>query len=232
MTGESLLIIDDDITISDYLNVCLSNEGYEVYNVQTSEEAQKLLHTYIPDLILLDLNLPGMGGFDFCKILKNNSYLSAIPIIMLTSDSSEESVVIGLESGADDYINKKSSQKVLLARIKAVLRRKFKINTENNIENDSILKIKNLIIDSKRYEVFVSNKIVDLSVSEFKILYFLALKPGWVFTRTQIIEYLDNDSDASTERTIDVLIVSLRKKLSPYNDCIETVRGVGYSFKE
>ena len=174
--------------------------------------------------------LPGIDGLEVCKILKKDSEYSSIPIIMLTAKGEESDIVTGLELGADDYIPKPFSPRVLIARVKAVLRRK-KVNQEKLSESD-VVKIHEIVIHPGRHEVKVNQKLVDLTYTEFSLLYFLAQRPGWVFTRYQIVDALRGEDYPVTERAVDVQIVGLRKKLGKAGKYVDTVRGVGYRFKE
>jgi two-component system, OmpR family, alkaline phosphatase synthesis response regulator PhoP len=228
MSKERILIVDDEEDILELVRYNLEREGYETACVTTGEEALKAARTELPDLVLLDLMLPGVDGLDVAKLLKSDPKTQHIPIVMLTAKGEEADVVTGLELGADDYITKPFSPRVVIARTKAVLRRKSK----QPIEDSSIIKIHGLMIHPGRHEVLVENKPVDLTFTEFRVLHFLARRPGWVFTRTQIVDSVHGDDYPVTDRSVDVQIVGLRKKLGPYGHYIETVRGVGYRFKE
>jgi len=228
MSGEKILAVDDEENIRELVRYNLAREGYQVTTVGSGEEALKQAGEKPPDLIVLDLMLPGMDGFDVCKQLKNDVRTAHIPIVMLTVKGEESDIVVGLELGADDYITKPFSPKVLLARIKAVLRRKEK---EPLGESDT-LSIGDLTIHPGRHEVLVQGKPVELTATEFRILHLMARKPGWVFTRYQIVDAARGDNIAVTARSVDFHITSLRRKLGPCSDYIETVWGVGYRFKE
>ncbi|MBD3305593.1 response regulator, partial [candidate division KSB3 bacterium] len=206
----------------------LAKEGYRIDGVFSGEEACKKVKEGAYDLVILDLMLPSMDGLDVCKILKNESHTAHIPIIMLTAKSEEADVVLGLELGADDYITKPFSPRVLLARVRAVLRRKQK----EEQEDAPVMTLGELQIHPSRYEVFVKGLPVKLTNTEFGILMCLAKRPGWVFTRYQIIDAVKGEEYVVTDRAVDVQIVSLRKKLGPLGHLIETVRGVGYRFKD
>lgn len=231
MASESILIVDDDIDICELLKTSLINAGFETYYSNSGVTALNFMKTLIPDLILLDVLMPGMTGIEFCEEIRSKGMFSNIPIIMLTTEGQEESVIKGLEAGADDYIVKNVSTNVIIARIKTVLRRKL-VNRISCDDENTVLKVDNLLIDPKRYEVLINSTPISLSVSEFKILHFLAVKPGWVYTRNQILDEIYNDDAGHTDRSIDVLITGLRKKLGEYSKYIETIRGVGYSFTE
>ncbi len=181
----------------------------------------------MPDLIVLDLMLPDMDGLEVTKIMKGDSNTQNIPIIMLTAKGEESDIVIGLELGADDYVTKPFSPRVLVARVKALLRRRKSFV----VEDFSSLKVGNILIHPGRREVTVDGKKVDLTFTEFSILNFLARRPGWVFTRFQIVDAVRGEDYPVTDRSVDVQIVGLRKKLGQAGNLIETVRGVGYRFK-
>ena len=192
------------------------------------EEALKLVPKHSLDLILLDLMLPGIDGLEVCRRLKQETVTRTIPVVMLTAKGEESDIVAGLEIGADDYITKPFSPKVLIARLRALLRRK----TKNEIDEESPIETHGLLIHPGRHEVLLGGKPLELSFTEFKILQFLASRPGWVFTRYQIVDAVRGEEYSVTERSVDVQIVGLRKKLGKLGNCIETVRGVGYRFKE
>lgn len=223
-----ILIVEDDEDILEFVTYNLSKEGCQVSGAASGEKALDSLKSHLPDLILLDLMLPGLDGLEVCKILKSKPGTADIPIIMMTAKGEEADIVTGLELGADDYIVKPFSLRVLSARVKAVLRRKSGAQEETG----EIIEIKDLIIHSGKHEVTVAGKAVDLTLSEFGLLRLLAQRPGWVFTRGQIIDGLRGEDYAVTERSVDVQVVGLRKKLGEYGKSIESVRGVGYRFKE
>jgi len=228
MPSQHVLAVDDEEAILDLLEYNLSREGYRVTCVQTGEEAVKAAKSQAPDLILLDLMLPGLDGLEVCRILRKAPATSGIPIVMLTAKGEESDIVKGLELGADDYVTKPFSPKVLLARIKAVLRRK----ESPSVDASAPLKVHDVVIHPGRHEVLVVDEPVQLTLTEFKILHFLASRPGWVFTRYQIVDAVHGTDYPVTDRSVDVQIVGLRKKLGHAGRYIETVRGVGYRFKE
>lgn len=228
MAKERILVVEDEEDILELVRFNLSREGYSVTGAATGEEAWKLASSRVPDLIVLDLMLPGIDGLEVTKMIKNDSRTRDIPIVMLTAKGEESDIVTGLELGADDYITKPFSPRVLVARVKAVLRRKVKAPTEES----SVLKIHDLVIHPGRHEVLVEGKSIELTFTEFGILSYLARRPGWVFTRSQIVDAVRGDDYFVTDRAVDVQIVGLRKKLGPASKYIETVRGVGYRFKE
>lgn len=228
MAKQKILIVDDEEDILELLRFNLTREGYHVIPATTGEETLRLASTETPDLILLDLMLPGIDGLAVAKHLKNDEKTRDIPIIMLTAKGEEADIVTGLELGADDYITKPFSPRVLVARVRSVLRRRKK----EPIKNGSVYRIHDLVIHPGRREVWVKDQSVELTFSEFGILNFLVKRPGWVFTRSQIVDAVRGDDYYVTDRSVDVQIVGLRKKLGPAGKYIETVRGVGYRFKD
>jgi two-component system alkaline phosphatase synthesis response regulator PhoP len=228
MAQERILVVDDEEDIQELVRYNLVRNGFDVTVVGTGEAALDETRSKQPDMILLDLMLPGIDGLEVCNLLKHDSKTSHIPIVMLTARGEEADVVAGLELGADDYITKPFSPRVLVARVKAVLRRK----SEAPIDRSAVLKRKDLTIHPGRHEVVVKGKQVQLTSTEFEILYHLARRPGWVFTRHQIIDAARGEEYPVTDRSVDVHIVGLRKKLGSAGKLIETVRGVGYRFRE
>ncbi|MDX9786504.1 MAG: response regulator transcription factor [Desulfobacterales bacterium] len=228
MGKAKILIVDDEEDIQELVRVNLEKEGYETACAETGEKALKLANRDNFDLIVLDLMLPGLDGLEVSQQLKGNPATKNTPIVMLTAKGEEADVVTGLELGADDYITKPFSPRILLARVKAVLRRKGRIKEEVN----DIIHIRELLIHPGRREVLLDGQAVDLTYTEFQVLYYLAKRPGWVLTRTQIVDAVRGNDYPVTDRSVDVQIVGLRKKLGAYGDLIQTVRGVGYRFKE
>lgn len=228
MAKERILVVEDEKDIFELVKFNLTREGYVVVGAQSGEEALKQISKELPNLVVLDLMLPGMDGLSVAKKIKNNSEFEHIPIVMLTAKGEDADIVSGLEIGADDYIIKPFSPRVLIARIRAVLRRK----NDRHTGDKPVVRICNLEIHPGRMEVKVSGKPVKLTYSEFHILNFLAKKPGWVFTRFQIVDAVRGEDYPVTDRSVDVQIVGLRKKLGTAGKYIETVRGVGYRFKE
>ena len=221
-------IVEDEEDILEFVTYNLSKEGYSIEGIASGEVALEKARSNLPDLVLLDLMLPGIDGLEVCKALKNNPDTAHIPIIMLTAKGEEADIVTGLELGADDYIVKPFSLRVLSARVKAVLRRRSK----EPADQTEIIKINDLIIHPGRHEATMKGQKIELTKTEFGLLYLLASRPGWVFTRGQIIEEVRGEDYAVTERSVDVQVVGLRKKLREYGKLIETVRGVGYRFRE
>ena len=228
MPKEKILVVDDEEDILELVRYNLAKEGYRVSCVTSGEQALKEAKEGAPDLILLDLMLPGLDGLDVCKRLKSDPVTSVIPIIMLTAKGEDADIVTGLELGAEDYVTKPFSPRVLLARLKACLRRK----RQEEADETGILRVGDFTINASRHEVLVKDKPAALTATEFRILYFLARRSGWVFSRDQIIRAVKGDDYPVTERSVDVQIAGLRKKLGSSGDCVETVRGVGYRLKE
>ena len=223
MPKEKILIVDDEEDILSLVEYNLKKEGYRTIGVKTGEAALQLVEEQTPDLIILDLMLPEMDGLEVCRILKSNENTSDIPIIMLTAKGEETDIVVGLEIGADDYVTKPFSPRVLLARTKALLRRK----TKEPISKE-IIQVENLVIDTGKYLVTIEGKPISLTSTEFNLLRFLAQHRGKVFTRNQLLDNVWKDETFVIDRTVDVHIRSLRKKLGSAANLIETVRGVGY----
>lgn len=228
MAKEKILVIEDEEDIQELLKFNLAKEGYQVLLAGTGEAGLQQAMTHLPDLILLDLMLPKIDGLEVCKRIRAHPKASVIPIIMLTAKGEESDVVTGLEVGADDYIVKPFSPKVVIARIRNLLRRRDK----SDAPQEEPIKIKDLFIHPGRHEVTIKNKPVDLTFTEFRVLQLLASRPGWVFSRQQIVDSVRGEDYAVTERSVDVQIVGLRKKLGTHGAHIETIRGVGYRFRD
>jgi len=228
MAREHVLIVEDEEDIQELIVYNLSREGFRTSIAGSGEDAVKKARAERIDLVILDLMLPGIDGLDVCKLLKKEEKTQSIPIIMLTAKGEESDIITGLELGADDYIVKPFSPKVLVARIKTVLRRK----SAEPVDDSVPILIHDLAIHPGRREVLVKKRPVELTNMEFRVLHLLAGKPGWVFSRYQIVEGVRGDNYPVTDRSVDVLIVGLRKKLGLAGEYIETVRGVGYRFKE
>ncbi|MGO9567432.1 MAG: response regulator [Desulfomonilaceae bacterium] len=228
MLKQKILVVDDEEDILELIRYNLAKEGYRVACVTSGEQALREAKEGAPDLILLDLMLPGLDGLDVCRRLKSDPVTSIIPIIMLTAKGEDADIVTGLELGAEDYVTKPFSPRVLLARLRACLRRK----TQEETDETAVLRIGDLAINPSRHEVLVKGKRAALTATEFRILYFLARRPGWVFSRDQIIKAVKGDDYPVTERSVDVQIAGLRKRLGNAGNSIETIRGVGYRLKE
>jgi len=229
MSKETILIVDDEEDIIELIKYNLKNEGYAILTATTGEQAIKIAKNARPDLVVLDLMLPGIDGLEVTRHLKKNDDTMDIPIVMVTAKGEESDVVTGLELGANDYISKPFSPRELTARIRAILRRRQK-----TIPGDPprIKQEGDMMIDRAKHVVTLGGELLDLTLSEFDLLSFLSDKKGWVFTRGQIVDAIHGENYAVTERSVDVIIVGLRKKLKHYSSQIETVRGVGYRFKE
>lgn len=228
MSKEHILAVDDEEDILELIRYNLEKEGYRVSSAVSGEDALAQARAKLPDLILLDLMLPGMDGFEVCKMLKNDAKTTSIPIVMLTAKGEDADIVTGLELGADDYITKPFVPRILIARIRAILRRRKK----SEMIKDSVIKIQSITVDPTRFEVQVDGESISLTATEFHILHHLVQHPGWVFTRSQIIDSVKGTDYPVTDRSVDVQIVGLRKKLKSAGHLIETVRGIGYRFKE
>jgi two-component system, OmpR family, alkaline phosphatase synthesis response regulator PhoP len=228
MARTRILVVDDEPDILELVQYNLSKAQYEVVGVESGEEALVQVRTTPPDLIVLDLMLPGVDGLEVCRALKRDTRTAAVPIVMLTARGEEADIVAGLELGADDYLTKPFSPRVLLARIRAVLRR---LHTES-VAEDAVITHHGLVLHPGRHEVLVEGQPVPLTLTEFRVLHLLARHPGWVFTRNQIIAATQGADVNVTERAVDVHIVSLRRKLGAIGEAIETIRGVGYRLQE
>ena len=224
MTNKTILIIDDEEPIRELLKLTLQSAGFDsVLEASNGEDGLALATRYLPDLILLDLMLPGMDGLSVCRRLKTSPDTHTIPIIMLTAKSDESDIVVGLEMGANDYITKPFSRKVLTARIRA----QFRIAEQQ--DQSSVLQVAGLSINRDQRRVSISGESVSLTFSEFEILVLFAAHPGRVFTRGQIIRRIKGEDYPVTDRAVDVQIVNLRRKLGEWGAAhIETIRGIGY----
>ncbi len=229
MSKETILIVDDEEDIIELIQYNLKTEGYDILTATSGEAAIEIADRDQPDLIVLDLMLPGIDGLEVTQRLKGTHATRDIPIVMLTAKGEESDIVTGLEMGANDYISKPFSPRELVARVRGILRRRRK--TDPPPQGD-VRRVGEMIIDRGRHQVTLEGEPLDLTLSEFQLLSFLSEKKGWVFTRGQIVDAIHGENYAVTDRSIDVIIVGLRKKLKQYAAHIETVRGVGYRFKE
>ncbi len=225
MSKPHILVVDDEEDIQELVRYNLAAEGYGVQCAGSGEEAIRRIRSEPVDLVVLDLMLPKMNGVEVARILRSDDKTSRISIVMLTAKSEEPDVISGLQL-ADDYVTKPFSPRILMARIQAVLRRKSDPSHTDCISRGDIR------IDPNRRRVEVTGSAVELSFSEFEILLILSRRPGWVFSRSQIVDAVRGDNYPVTERSVDVQIVGLRKKLGTCGHYIETVRSVGYRFKE
>ena len=228
MAKETILVVDDEEDILELVRYNLNKDGYKITCALTGEDALKKARAETFDLIILDLMLPGIDGLEVTRKLKDNPKTRSVPVVMLTAKGDESDVVAGLELGADDYITKPFSPRILTARVRAVLRRK----TADPEDDTTIIRIHGFNIDPGKRSVMVDNQSIELTYTEFQVLWNLARRPGWVFTRSQIVDAVRGDDYPVTDRSVDVQIVGLRKKLGNHGEYIETVRGVGYRFRE
>ncbi len=228
MPKEKILIVDDEQDIVELVRYNLSREGYQTITSLSGEDAISKARSKLPELIILDLMLPGLDGLEVCKMLRADNKTARIPIIMLTAKSEESDIVTGLEVGADDYVVKPFSPRVLVSRVKTILRRRTSAVTEDQ----TVIKLNDIVIDPMRHEVSVKGRQIDLTFTEFRILQTLAGRPGVVFSRYQIVDAIRGSDYPVTDRSVDVQIVSLRKKLGSAGRHIETVRSVGYKFRD
>ena len=229
MQKPNVLIVEDEADIRELVRYNLQRENFAVFEAGSGEEGLQLVDRTIPDLILLDLMLPGKDGLEVCRILKRDDRTRGIPVVMMTARGDESDIVTGLELGAEDYIVKPFSPRVLCARAKAVLRRNASVP---ELAPDDVVRIHDMVIHPGRHEVLVKDHAVDLTATEFRILHFLARRPGWVFTRYQIVDAVHGEDYPVTERSVDVQVVGLRRKLKRAGSYIETVRGIGYRFRD
>ncbi len=220
-----IAIIDDEPDIVELVDLHLKKAGFMTKGFFEAESFYRFLSTHIPDLIILDLMLPDADGFEICKYLKKQEKYAQIPVVMLTAKADETDKVLGLELGADDYVTKPFSPRELIARVKAVLRRKVQKEEERIVIGDI------LTIDLKRFEVVVEKKKLELTSTEFKILQLLSSKQGWVFSRENILQYLWGHEKTVVDRTVDVHVRHLREKLGKAAYLVKNIRGIGYKIE-
>ncbi len=228
MTRKKIIVVEDEPDIVDVVTYNLNREGYSVLAAQRGDEGLNLIRSEAPDLVLLDLMLPGMDGLSICRQMKSDGSLRDIPIIIASAKGEESDVVIGLEMGADDYLAKPFSPRELLARIKAVLRRG---SPRGGVDKDRIV-IRDLIIDSEKHEVKIQDEVISLTSTEFKLLHHLASSKGRAFSREQLLNRVVGMGVVVVDRNIDVHIRAVRKKLGDHSNMIQTIRGIGYRFVE
>jgi len=226
---KTIFVIDDEKDIREILKINLTSEGYEVITFPSASEAKKRLDTESPDLIVLDIMMEGKDGFEFCREIRSNEKLKSIPVIFLSARSEEFDKVLGLELGGDDYLTKPFSIKELRSRIKAVLRRTGSIPESDKVP---ILKYKGVELNPEKYSLKVDNDEIKLTKTELNMLTLFMENPGKIFTRDNIINSVRGHDVFVVDRTIDVHIMNLRKKLGDYKNIITTFSGVGYGFKE
>ncbi|HJO91976.1 MAG TPA: response regulator transcription factor [Victivallales bacterium] len=226
MNKSKILLVDDEKDIADLIAYNLKKADFLVHYVKSGEACLEIVKEFKPDVILLDIMMPGISGIETCRRLKEHKSTKSIPVIMLTAKSTEIDIVHGLNSGADDYITKPFSIKVLLARINAMIRR----DSDEEVKSE-IFSIGDLIINNQTREVFLGKKKIELTYSRFEILLLFINNPNKVFSRNGIVKKIKGDDYPVTARSIDVHIVELRKKLGDFGKNIETVRGVGYKMR-
>ena len=222
-----VLLIEDEEDIAALIKLQAELSGYKLHVEVDGINGYRAIEREKPDLVILDIMLPGENGLDVCRRMKGNPDLKGIPVIILSAKGEELDIVLGLELGADDYVQKPFSPKVLLSRMKAILRRGR--DSEKPLKT---VKFSDFLLDVDRYILRKGEKVIPLTLSEFGILRRLLANKGKVLTRNQLLEDVNNDDSFIVDRNIDVHIASLRKKLGPTFDAIETVRGVGYRFRE
>ena len=229
MARETILIVDDEEDIVELIAINLMREGYRTLMAHSGERALELIASENPDLVVLDLMLPGVDGIEVTRRLRGELATERLPILMLTAKGEESDVVKGLDEGADDYVTKPFSPKILIARIRTLLRRSL---APDEMTEEESLFCESLELHTGRHDVRIDGAPLSLTFSEFQILALLMRRPGWVFTRGQIVDAVHGENYSVTDRSVDVQIVGLRKKLGEYGERVETVRGVGYRFRE
>jgi len=229
MNAKTVLVVDDEEAILELVELHLRKEGLGVYTAGSGEEALQVLRTHPVDLVILDLMLPGINGLEVCRRMKASEATAQLPVLMLSARSDETDIVVGLELGADDYVTKPFVPKVLVARVRALLRRS---RGEQAQVTADILNYDGLQVDLPRHRVTLDGAPLELTVTEFALLRLFITHPGWVFTRNQIIARVKGDDYPVTDRSVDVQVVGLRRKLGRLGERIETVRGVGYKIRE
>ncbi|MCI5180773.1 MAG: DNA-binding response regulator [Candidatus Electrothrix sp. AW3_4] len=231
MTKANILVVEDDMDIQQLVSYHLIRAGYNVRCADSGEQGLELLAEEDFSAVILDLMLPGKNGMEVCAAIREDAQNQHLPIIMLTALGEEDDIIAGLDGGADDYVTKPFSPKVLMARVDAVLRREITGRTKE-VEAEEVIAIHDLRINPGRHEVLVADKPVQLTSTEFTILLLLVRRPGWVFSRQQIIDQVRGYDYSVTPRAVDVQIFGLRKKLDKTGEYIETVRGIGYRLRE
>lgn len=229
MSQKRIVVIEDEPDILEIISYNLKREGFDVACALDGVEGLTLVRDSMPNLVLLDLMLPGMDGLDICRCLKGDERTQSIPIIMVSAKGEESDLVLGLGIGADDYVPKPFSPKVLIARVRAVLRRAA--DSEAIVAKERIF-IDELVIDAVKHQVTFKTEPVKLTATQFRLLYHLANHPGRVFSREQLLDHAVSDGVVVVDRNIDVHIRGIRKKIGDDQQFIETVRGVGYRFKD
>jgi two-component system phosphate regulon response regulator PhoB len=228
LAGKKILIVEDEKDIAELIAFNLEEEGFEIVSASSGEEGLTKAVSEKPDLVLLDIMLPGINGLDVCRVMKSDDKTRHIPIMMLTARNDDVDIITGLEIGADDYVTKPFSPRVLTARIRAILRR----GKTGDTIGSRLITFGDMVIDEGRHQVLIHDKPIGLTLTEFNLLVILADKPGWVFSRSQLIDNLREGHHVITDRAIDVQVTNLRKKLGKFGQFVQTVRGVGYRFQE
>jgi DNA-binding response OmpR family regulator len=232
MPKPTVLIVEDEPDIAELIKFHCEREGCEAKVVGSGKAALDVVKREPPDLLILDLMLPDVGGIEICRRVKQWPETRDVPVVMVTAKGEESDVVAGLEIGADDYVVKPFSPRVLMARVRAVLRRTSEVAEAVEAGNRLERLGGRLVVDNDRHQVMIDGQPIELTVTEFGILNHLAQRPGFVRTRDQIIAAVHGRNVVLSSRTIDVHVTALRKKLGELNGCVETVRGVGYRFAE
>ncbi len=224
---KKILAVDDDADILTLVRYNLEKEGFKVFTAESGEEALEKARKSKPDLLILDLMLPGMNGLEVCRLLKSDSATRNMPVLILTAKGEETDIVVGLELGADDYLTKPFSPRVLAARVRALLRRGEPLE-----KTGECLSLGPISLDPERHEVLLNSRPLTLTATEFNLLKCLVSRPGRLFSREDLLKHAWADDTLVVDRTVDVHILGLRKKMGKYADWIETVRGFGYRLKE
>ena len=227
-----VLIVEDEPEIAELIEFHAERAGMRPRKIHSGRLALELVRREKPDVIVLDLMLPDLDGLEVCRRLKQSEDTRLIPIVMVTAKGEESDVVAGIELGADDYVTKPFSPRVLMARLRNVLRRGDAPESTPDRSDRLVLLGGRLVVDVDRHEVLVESKPIDLTLTEFGILHYLASRPGFVRTRDQIIGSVHGKNTVLSSRTVDVHITALRRKLGALAECVETVRGVGYRFAD
>ncbi len=229
MSKKIISIVDDEPDIVELIKYHLEKEKYHTDTFYDGESFLTYLHNTIPDLVILDLMLPSIDGLEICRKIRASEEYKNIPIIMLTAKGTEIDKIVGLEMGADDYVVKPFSPRELVARVKAVLRRSRQKSTE---EASKLIEYRDMVLDLDKYEARIKGNLIDLTTTEFNILTILASRPGWVYSRNKLLDMLWGEDKIVLDRTIDVHIQKLRKKLGDLGERIKSIRGVGYKFEK
>lgn len=233
MSKPKIVIIEDEPDISEVIRYNLERDGYQVYSAEDGEEGLQSVREIVPDLVLLDLMLPGMDGLEVCRQIRADERTQQIPVIMVTAKGDERDVVAGLDLGADDYVAKPFGPRELVARVRALLRRAPEpVPVGDDAEQGRRVSIAGLLIDPARFEVALDGKPVEFTATEFRLLHFMAQRPGRVYTRERLVKEARGEDVVILDRNIDVHVRSIRKKLGEEREFIRTVRGVGYRFRD